>query len=753
LPTKREGDGVRGDMDDLWAHSVNGAGRRHSLVDHLRGTAKLARRFASPFGAGDLAKYLGLVHDVGKAGCAWQQRLPTAERDGTRVGVPHKEPGTWLASGPAGPLAVCVYGHHGGMPAASDLGRALLSAAADVRKEWEETAARVAALVPEVHPGPPGSLLPAWLKSSHATSPTGADMLARMVFSALVDADFLDTEAHFRGDLRPRDDLAIGGLTDEYEERRRSLIRARKPSPADAWREDVYARAVDAASRPRGMYRLASPTGSGKTIAVGGFALHHARAHGLRRVVLAVPFISITEQNADVYRELLDAPGRHVVLEHHSAAGLDDEDEQQGWWRKLAAENWDAPFVVTTTVQLFQSLFDHRPAAMRKLHRLAGSVIVLDEVQALPDRLLLPILSALRLLTERFGATVLLASATQPSYWSLPPFHGLRVHNVITDVAPLYQRFRRVTYHWQLDPEPTLAQIAAQAAVERQVLVVVNTTADSATLHRYLDELRDGDCLHLSTRMASQHRRDVLQQIRQRLDADQPVAVVATQLIEAGVDVDFPVVYRAWAPADSLQQAAGRANRNARLPAGKVIIFRPSDGGQPGDFYYTQALRATETHFGPGRKDPDDPEELDRYYPARYQRENLDSSGDGYEIEKLRRDLDFPAVAAKFRLIEEQTVAVAVRYGDDTALQDLTGIIARLRQPGLQAAGEARNLVRDLRPFLASIPKSLARKALASGYAEPIIGDLLEWREPYNSVRGIDPAELAEFDGAEVHVW
>ena len=179
------------------------------------------------------------------------------------------------------------------------------------------------------------------------------------------------------------------------------------------------------------MYRLAAPTGSGKTITAGGFAIRHARAHGLRRVIVTVPFISITEQNAAQYQRLLDEPGSPVVLEHHSGTDLDGSEAAASWWRKLAAENWDAPFIVTTTVQLFQSLFDHRPAAMRKLHRLANSVIVLDEVQALPDRLLIPILSALRLLTERFGCTVLLASATQPSYWSLAPFAGLRVHDVL----------------------------------------------------------------------------------------------------------------------------------------------------------------------------------------------------------------------------------------------------------------------------------------------------------------------------------
>ena len=743
--------------DELWAHSLNGSGARHRLQDHLRGTAALAWGFGESFGAADLAGYLGLVHDVGKGSCAWQRGLDGAERTGTRVGLDHKLAGAWLAQrAGAGPFAVCVDGHHGGMRAAADLKNMLRAATDEVISDWQETISRVAQVVPEVRPAGSGVPIPQWLAAERTGEPAARDMLARMLFSALVDADFLDTEAHFRGGRGPAADAGAGDLAARYEERRSDLLACRRPSPADGWREEVYAQAVTAAAGPSGLYRLAAPTGSGKTLSAGAFALHHAKANGLRRVVVAVPFISITEQNADVYRNMLDQPDQPVVLEHHSGADLDGGGQPGTWWRRLAAENWDAPFVVTTTVQLFQSLFDHRPAAMRKLHRLARSVIVLDEVQALPDRLLLPILSALRMLTERFGATVLLASATQPAYWSLAPFRGLQIRDVIQDPKPLYARFRRVRYQWRLSPRPTLEQIAADAAGEPQVLVVVNTTSDSAAVHRHLESLRPrllGPCLHLSTRMAAQHRRDVLGEVRNLLDARKPVAVVATQLIEAGVDVDFPVVYRAWAPADSLQQAAGRANRNARIPEGTVVIFRPADGGQPADSSYAQALNTTETHFGPYLADPDDLAELERYYPERYRLQNLEHAGPGFDVEKYRREMDFPAVTAAFRLIEEHTVPVAVPYGDDRAVARFTEITGRLRVPDQRDAGQARPLLRGLQPYLATIPKSLARKAEATGYAVPLVGDLLEWGGPYHDRRGIDPAELTNCPDMEVHVW
>jgi CRISPR-associated endonuclease/helicase Cas3 len=739
----------------LAAHSVNGAGARHPLEAHLRETAALAREFAEPFGAGDLAAYLGLVHDIGKADCAWQERLAAVEAGGGRIGVDHKMAGTWLASRAVGVFAAAVNGHHGGLPAAATLKNDLRASDPDRRAGWAAAIEQAAALIPEVTPQAP-PCLPAWLEDEDSADPLVTDLLMRMVFSALVDADFLDTEAHFRGAARPRVPLPATDLADRYDGQRAALLAGAASSPADGLRQEVYSQAVAAAAGPTGLYRLAARTGSGKTLAAGGFALHHARVHRLRRVVVAVPFISITEQNAEVYRRLLDRRGElPVVLEHHSAVDLDGRAGSAGmarWWRRLASENWDAPFVVTTTVQLFQSLFDHRPSAMRKLHRLARSVIVLDEVQALPDRLLLPILSALRMLAERFGTTVLLASATQPSYWELGPFRGLPVTDMIGDRVSLDAGFRRVRWQWQVTPKPTLAQVAGQVAAEPQVLVVVNTTADSALLHRQLEQCRDGllgPCLHLSTRMAARHRRDVLGEIRDRLAAGQPVAVVSTQLIEAGVDLDFPVVLRAWAPADSLQQAAGRCNRSARLVEGRVVIFDPADGGHPADSSYRAALYATGTHFGPGRADPDDLAALERYYSERFARQNLEVSGPGARIQRLRTRLDFPEVARAFQMIEEHTVPVAVEYGGEEAQVEVRDVADRLRSLGPRQAGEARLLLRRLQPYLAALPTTLAGRAVAAGFAEPVIGDLLQWRGSYHRQRGIDPAELPGLRPAE----
>ncbi|MFI7052262.1 CRISPR-associated helicase Cas3' [Streptosporangium canum] len=723
-------------MTELWAHSVNNAGRRHALSDHLRDTAVLAGDFAEVFSARDLAAYLGLVHDVGKGGCGWQEGLLRAEAAGGRVidpqgrSIDHKAAGTWLAAHRAklGFFSMAVLGHHGGLPDTQDLKRCLASAKTDTQEQVQEAITQISALVPEIISGPMPDL-PAWVNS--AKDLHAIELLLRMVFSALVDADYLDTARHFTGELR-RVPASLATMADAFEQARDDfLAKARaSPTPVDGIRAEVYDQAVRAASQPRGIFPFPAPTGAGKTIAAGGFAAHHAAEHGLRRVIIAVPYMSITEQNAKIYRTLF---GDANVLEHHSSVDLHRLPATKKWQR-LAAENWDAPVVVTTTVQLFQSLFSRRSTAMRKIHRLAGSVIVLDEVQSLPDAMLLPILSALRHLTEYFGTSVLLASATQPAFFDLEIFRGLKAREVIAQPQPLYERLRRVRYIWKCDPKPTFKQIAAEAAGESQVLLIVNTTADAATLHEELAAAwkHDGPVLHLSTRMAGAHRREVLEAVRKRLDRDLPVAVVSTQLVEAGVDLDFPVVYRAMAPAEALQQAAGRSNRNGRLAEGRVIVFDPADGSVRGtQLVYGAALSTSRAYIGPEGKDPDDLAALRTYYQARYAVKNVEGSGAGKQIQDRRADLDFPVVAKQFKMIDEQSVPVLVRYGDD---KERDGLRNRLRGSEQVEAW----VFRRLQPYLATLPTRLAQHAVTEGRAVELLGDLYEWLGPYHPHRGIE---------------
>jgi CRISPR-associated endonuclease/helicase Cas3 len=536
-------------------------------------------------------------------------------------------------------------------------------------------------------------------------------------------------------------------LADRFERRRvESLVRrrdARGDSPVDADRSSLYDEVVSHSGGPVGVYRLPGPTGSGKTIAGAGFALHHAAARGQARVIVAVPFLTITEQNAQVYRDLL---GDDVVLEHHSQVEFDGRDHRA----RLAAENWDAPFVVTTTVQLFDSLFGRRPSRSRKLHRLANAVVVLDEVQALPLPLLLPILDGLRVLTEQFGTTVVLTSATQPSFHRFGAWSTVDVRELVARPTVLFERFRRARYEWRVDPKPTLAQVADEvgAVLERQALVVVNTIDQARRMYELLADRVEGTLLHLSTRMCPAHRRDVLTAARRLLAAGGPLVVVSTQLIEAGVDVDFPVVFRAMAPAESLQQAGGRANREGARPGlGRVVVFEASDAPIPA--FYQTAVGVTRVYFGPGehKAAPDDLDALDAYYADLYATTNTEQCERAREIQQCRELLDFQGTAEgrldpssgtrlsqfAFRMIDTDTVPVIITgYRDQGRVQAL---LAEVADP----ARRTRETFRALRPFTVALPARLIAEPAIAAQCPPVADglDLRRWDGVYHPHLGM----------------
>jgi CRISPR-associated endonuclease/helicase Cas3 len=722
------------DVDDLWAHSSNDCGRRHPLPVHLVDAGGDACAFGDEFGAGSLAFCLEVLHDLGKGSGSWQRGLLEAERTGMRVGINHTRAGAWVAHSILGldVFAGVVLGHHRGLPSVEGLQAELARAQGECRHDVQEALARVRPYLPD------GVLsdsvrLPDWLSDPRADK-RAAELLLRMVFSTVVDADRLDTERHFHPGIRRGPAASADILAEPFEKRRREyLIENGHRSSLAGLRERAYSQTISAAGQQPGMFRLAAPTGLGKTIITAGFGLNHACHHRLRRVIVAVPYMSITEQNARVYRKLL---GSENVLEHHSGVDLDHVREELRW-QKLAAENWDAPFIVTTTVQLFESLFSNKPGAMRKLHRLARSVIVLDEVQALPDDLLLPILSVLRHLTQYFGCTVVLSSATQPEFWSLPPFAGLDARSVIPDPESFYhevQQARNIQFEWWMGP--TMTEVAARAAAESQVLIIVNTTEDAARLHRFLEPMRQAGSpvIHLSKRMASAHIRAALQEILSLLKAGEPVAVVATQLVEAGVDLDFPVVMREIAPIDSLIQAAGRCNRECDRADGLVIVFSPSDGTHAGGRIYGAALAASSAYFGAGKSDPGDRESVAEYYRERYDLQNIVEASLGARIQELRTDFDFPAVAKLFQMIDDKSVPVVVPYLDHATERTRSFLLGMLRAPEPPPSWVHRRL----RPLLASLPASKARQALELGLAVPVVGDLIEWQAPYHPLRGIE---------------
>lgn len=756
----------------MWAHSSNSEHRRHRLEDHLRGTAALARRFAEPFGLGGVAEWAGLVHDGGKAWCDWQVKLLRVEGTESRVGLDHKSYGVQLARRYGlRPVEWAVAGHHGGLGSQDDVD-GLLGADADEEearsRQWTDVERMLHPLVPEIFSQVPP--LPPDFTTGPGTDRMVGEFALRFLYSCLVDADALDTQAHRLGLDGPwtgadldastvlerfllRRERFLADRREEYQSRQRAVPESADALAMDTLRERVFEAALDAAGHDQRLWRMTAPTGAAKTIAAAGFALRHAALFNKRRVVVAVPFITITEQNAAVYRGLLDdedPASVPVVLEHHSNVNLDLEAPGHRWHR-LAAENWDAPFVVTTTVQLFESLFGRRPSQLRKVHRLANAVIVLDEVQALPHRLLPQVADALRILTTRFGATVLLSSATQPELRALGPLQHLDAPEVVPDVAAVFARSRRVRYQWRVDPKPTLAEVVVEALAHNQVLVVVNTVRDARIA---FEQARDGAStgtrvLHLSTGMCPAHRRRVLHEVKTLLKAQHPLCLVSTSLIEAGVDIDVPTVFRAMAPPDSQAQAAGRCNREGRLGSegGLVVIFDPADGGVPPS-YRTQIEKAR-LYFGPG-PDHADPEDLDAlrcYFQDLYRTLGVEAPGSvAKTIERHRWRWDFRSVAdgpprrdgngrdreLAFRLILEDTVPVVVPYGDDDERRMVATALAAMRGPQPDPSAWRR-----IQPYVTTIRRRTAQTPEIAALTEPVVGDLVAWRGEYDEGFGL----------------
>ena len=571
------------------AHTPNPSGEWQGLEAHLEGVAEAAARFAEPFGASALAHRAGLLHDVGKYSDEFQAYLrecDRARRAGSappRKGIDHKSAGARLARedrrGGAGDLlAYALFGHHGGLPARAELQQALRAA---VNQRSDRAIARALARMPALAAAPPEArAVPAL---SGAVTDTDVELFVRLLFSCLVDADFLDTEAHFRNVERaaPPSQIGLAKMRDRLMEDQQRLQAGAADSIVNRARRDIFAACLAAAQRAPGVFRLTAPTGGGKTRASLAFALEHATRHGLQRVIYAIPYTSIIDQTVGVFRQILgdDAP----LLEHHSAIPEPPDGEDAALeaerWRRLASENWDAPLVVTTTVQLFESLFARSPARCRKVHQLARSVLVLDEAQTLPLPLLAPILNVLKALAAHYGMTIVLCTATQPALEVDSPY--LSGFSGVVDIVERperhFQALRRVKYEVREEPL-NWDQVAAELRDSEQCLAVVNTRKDALALLAALD---DPEALHLSTLLCGAHRRVALEEVRRRLAAGEGCRLVSTQVIEAGVDVDFPLVLRAIGPFDRIIQAAGRCNREGKLAAGRVVVFFPEARERP----------------------------------------------------------------------------------------------------------------------------------------------------------------------------
>ena len=707
-----------------YAHSANDAGVWHGLAEHLDAVAERSAHFADVFGARQLGYWLGLWHDLGKFSSEFQRYLR-----GHSGSVDHKRVGARLAQG-TGLFALAIQGHHGGLRSTSDFLDWLNDPDRTNATGEIETLQLARLAMPKLSPRE-GPSVPAEV-TNHDDPRLASEFLLRLLFSALVDADHLDTEAHFEPARAERrgSDVEIPELWERFEARHGELHGQAAGTPVNAVRRDIYAACLAAAAGPRGFYRLTAPTGAGKTLAAMAFGLRHAMRHGLRRVIVATPFISITEQTAQAYRDAFADLGQ-AVLEHHSGTdGRDPDEFDPGAERaRLAAENWDAPVIVTTAVQLFESLFANTPSRCRKVHRLAGSVLILDEAQALPTHLLEPILDALRSLTTVGRASVVLSTATQPAFESIPALSELRPYSIVPEPQRHFEALRRVTYDWRVDDPRSWAQVADEMRSQDQALVIVNTRTDAMDL---LDALDDPDALHLSTRLCGAHRLDVIERVKARLAGGRPCRLVATQVVEAGVDLDFPLVLRALGPLDSIIQAAGRCNREGLLDgSGRVVVFRPEKRRLPSG-PYTTATDITLAHINAGDFDPNDPgRTADSFFRRLLDTVAIDRAG----IQELRAGFDFPAVARAFRMIDRGGEVVAITsYGTEREQDRVLGWLDESRH----GWGNPRELRRRLQPYLVSLYPHEAQRYRAQGFLSTA-SDLAvpAWGGQYDPVRGL----------------
>ncbi len=731
------------------------------LSDHLCNVAKLAKEFATPLGLSIEAEMAGLLHDLGKYADRFQARLrnPTAIQ-----GINHWAAGAvYSAENRQHCVAFSIDGHHTGMPSRD--GNGLKQTVLRMRSDSERASF---SKCPESIPDLLKRFEADGLRLPDMPSRTPLDTFAealrsRFVFSCLTDADFLDTEQHFDPAAVAGRNIPLLQAEKAFRTLTSHLDRLSGKSSVNQRRKKLLADCLKAALLPPGLFTLTAPTGSGKTLSSLAFALQHIAHHNskldladherFRRVIIVIPYTSIIEQTARVYRDLFEAEfGEDYVLEHHSAVAPRERSEDKGKdaeenrlrRARLAAENWASPLVVTTSVQFFESLFSNRSSVCRKLHNIGRSVVLFDEVQTIPANLVPSLLSAVKLLTRDYGVTAVFMTATQPAFaaaeTALP--YGWNPTPIATDESALAEALRRTRIEL---PEPdqklTWEEVADRIAVESQALCVVNTTADARVLFKILRNRFSDGLYHLSSRLCPQHRREKLDEIRQRLQIGLSCRLVSTQLIEAGVDVDFPIAYRALGPLDSIIQTAGRCNREGKsIEPRPVIVFRPAEMRTPPGVYRTATAKTIE--FLNRHVDAIDRLHLPEFY-AEYFRELYGLLGpQAVKDDKVfvaSTEFNFPKAAEECKLIGDETRAVLVKWKDKSGRNLGEEIAQKLFREKYLTALECRQAQR----FSVNLYQNEFFDAHAKGYIyQPAKDwDFWVWNSDYDEDMGLGHME------------
>lgn len=682
-------------MNMLLAH---GATDEHpegqSIEAHLKGTGELAETFAAEFGAAANGKLCGLAHDIGKYSDEFQLRL----RGGKKVD--HATAGAIECFKiKAAFEAVCVIGHHSGLPnvghkdadtteSQTFFGRKLRAEQGgipDYRKNWNGHIA-----LPQDYFRPSGR--------GFATA-----FYIRMLYSCLVDADYIDTETFMNGDAGRGNYEPLSALCDKLTA---YISKWNNPTrEIDILRQKILNSCIEKASAPRGIFSLTVPTGGGKTVASMAFALNHAVANSMKRIIYVIPYTSIIEQNAKVFRDIL---GQENVVEHHSSVSyeLSENADELEYRSALATENWDAPVIVTTAVQFFESLYANRSSKCRKLHNIANSVIIFDEAQMIPSNNLRPCVAAIAELVRAYNATAVLCTATQPAIDEMLLEYSKKesVVELCPDVDGMFEKFRRTSF--EKEGRLTTDELVSRLESQQQVLCIVNTRKFAQEVY---EALPSEGRFHLSTLMCPVHRKQKLDEIRERLKSGKTCRVVSTSLIEAGVDVDFPRVFREMAGLDSILQAAGRCNREGKRSAESSIVTVFESENKVNKLIAVNRDAAEETVRD--WTQPNTTSTIERYFKAyRDFLRNDDKSGVITASEKgiSGCGLPFEWIAKEFKLIDQNTFAVYIPIDEGKEL------VSRLRE------GErSRGLYRRAGMYSVSVYQNQFDSLINAGAAEP----------------------------------
>lgn len=716
----------------------------HLLAEHLNSVASIAGEFAEEFGNKDWAELAGFLHDLGKYNPEWQKYIrketgyfeEDAHIEGYSVRPNHSQTGAiriiemFRQTKFGKLLAYVIAGHHSGLPDwASHLDKRLFDDTGNLLTSELENIKVIDEAKQFLNKPLPKSI-PAINNHSNSTSKKNIHLWIRMLFSCLIDADFIDTEKYM--DEKARGDyLSLDDLKKRFDN---FMSEKKTDGELNKKRNEILNQCRDKADLKPGFFSLTVPTGGGKTLSSMAFALEHAIKHNKKRIIVAIPYTSIIEQTAKVYKYGADTDEEiqklkseakilfddDQVVEHHSNLDPDNKfiSEEAANKNKLATENWDAPIIVTTNVQLFESLFKNRTSVNRKLHNIANSIIILDEAQMIPTGYLKPILSVLKGLVENFGVTVLLMSATQPALkgkiGSEPNLiNGLEnVTEIIDDPDTLSTDFRRVNFILpkEFDSPKSWEEVAEEVKQLNQVLCIVNTRNDCRVLHKLMPE----GTIHLSGLMCGEERSEIISDIKIKLKNNKPIKVISTQLVEAGVDIDFPVVYRALTGIDSIVQAAGRCNRENKIKGGgKVFVFIPPKPSPSG--FLRKCEDAGKAILRNHQNAEFNPSLYSEYFKYLYT--NLNSFDEVDFHSQMVRDADdfnfqFKTFAEKFNMIDDKKqYSIIVQYKKSESL------IEKLR-----FAGASKDLLRKLQRYIVNVPIYCFNKINEARYVENING-------------------------------